>query len=412
MKVSSSAPGKVILFGEHAVVYNVTAVAAALSNLRIYVDVSVDAAVGGAALEVMLHDIKGENGQAPYCKRIALADVRGMFTQAPSPADAYEAVNPDEAAIARLRAGVDETGNANAAQCLMAICYLLGCILPEYLWADEAKLNVSPSCTMKLEIRSIGLPIGAGLGSSAAFSVALSGALLRARFLAVREEPPYRQDAIADAAEGVVPPAELLPILNKWAYAAEVVIHGAPSGLDNTTSCFGGAVKFKRDAGTFDVIPQLPSLDILLTNTRVPRSTKLLVAGVRVLHDKMPAVVQPILASIEAISQRFLQIVECDGEGEQGSDSAQGDVGELMDVNHELLNALGVGHPSLTAVRDLSRAHGCSSKLTGAGGGGCAITLLPRGREDTAERLAQALQQAGFETFQSSIGGRGVKWHS
>ncbi len=34
----ASAPGKVILFGEHAVVYGVTAVAAALSDLRIVVD--------------------------------------------------------------------------------------------------------------------------------------------------------------------------------------------------------------------------------------------------------------------------------------------------------------------------------------------------------------------------------------
>lgn len=35
----ASAPGKVILFGEHAVVYGVTAIAAALSDLRIIVQV-------------------------------------------------------------------------------------------------------------------------------------------------------------------------------------------------------------------------------------------------------------------------------------------------------------------------------------------------------------------------------------
>ena len=35
--VVASAPGKVILFGEHAVVHGVTAVAAALSDLRIVV---------------------------------------------------------------------------------------------------------------------------------------------------------------------------------------------------------------------------------------------------------------------------------------------------------------------------------------------------------------------------------------
>lgn len=45
-QASASAPGKVILFGEHAVVYGKPAIAAAVSDLRVHVDV-VSIGLGG-----------------------------------------------------------------------------------------------------------------------------------------------------------------------------------------------------------------------------------------------------------------------------------------------------------------------------------------------------------------------------
>ena len=92
--------------------------------------------------------------------------------------------------------------------------------------------------------------------------------------------------------------------------AAEVVIHGEPSGLDNTTSCFGGAVKLNRSLGRFETITALPEMNILLVNTKVPRTTKDLVTKVRLLKEVLPDVVQAIFNSIEGISQDFLKQVE------------------------------------------------------------------------------------------------------
>lgn len=39
LRARASAPGKAILFGEHAVVYGKTAIAAAVSDLRVHVEV-------------------------------------------------------------------------------------------------------------------------------------------------------------------------------------------------------------------------------------------------------------------------------------------------------------------------------------------------------------------------------------
>lgn len=48
-------------------------------------------------------------------------------------------------------------------------------------------------------------------------------------------------------------------------------------------------------------------------------------------------------------------------------------------MNQSLLNALGVGHPVLERIRGITAEFRLPTKLTGAGGGGCSITLVPSG---------------------------------
>ena len=49
---------------------------------------------------------------------------------------------------------------------------------------------------------------------------------------------------------------------------------------------------------------------------------------------------------------------------------------------------------------------GLQSKLTGAGGGGCAITLLRAGAD--VDRVQAALAERGFECFRADVGVQGV----
>lgn len=59
-------------------------------------------------------------------------------------------------------------------------------------------------------------------------------------------------------------------------------------------------------------------------------------------------------------------------------------------MNQHLLNALGVGHASLDQLCQVTTAHGLHSKLTGAGGGGCGITLLKPGTPGGRVRVGLA----------------------
>ena len=113
------------------------------------------------------------------------------------------------------------------ANSLMSICFLTANIMPELLWGVDGIPSQS-SRGLKINIRSIGLPVGAGLGSSAAFSVALAGALLRLRQLMFgnlcSSEVTLEELSGEGNVDGWAPPLAVLNILNGWAYGKTTVL--------------------------------------------------------------------------------------------------------------------------------------------------------------------------------------------
>lgn len=85
-------------------------------------------------------------------------------------------------------------------------------------------------------------------------------------------------------------------------------------------------------------------------------------------------------------------------------------LGELIRINHGILVSLGVSHPKLERIRELIDHAGIGwTKLTGAGGGGCSITLLkPNVKKETLEKLEEQLTSEGFEKYETTLGGAGV----
>uniref|UniRef100_A0A3P9CI84 Mevalonate kinase n=1 Tax=Maylandia zebra TaxID=106582 RepID=A0A3P9CI84_9CICH len=338
-----SAPGKAILHGEHAVVHGKVALAVSL-NLRTYLRLKADTfgkvCINLPNIDTFLSwDLSQLKQLVTYGKR-----------------DEVQCL--DAELVRRLREFIG-VSNGSLDTCSMANLSFL------YLYLSLFGSGELPSLTLTVWSE---LPTGAGLGSSAAYSVCLAAALL--------------------CASGAIPPPlkewehtarwcqEELELINSWAFQGEMIIHGNPSGVDNAVGTWGGMLRFL--AGKIIPLSRVPLLRILLTNTKVPRSTKVLVAGVKDKINKFPSIMVPVLDSVDAISctcEKVLSEMTC----EPITGEHYNILEELIDINQHHLNVMGVGHPALDRLCQVTLAKGLHSKLTGAGGGGCGITLLRPG---------------------------------
>lgn len=310
------APGKVILLGEHAVVYGQPALAATLDR--------------GVRVAVARKSGEEQGIRGPILKGAGL----GMETDARP--------DPNGEGPEALRLALDK---------IVEIC------------GEEAR-----ELSFVVEGR---IPAGAGMGSSAALSVAMLRGVRR--FLG--EQVPESQ------------------IISE-AFELERVFHGNPSGVDHSVIAHGGVLCFQK--GTAGVnrlepiaVPRRLRLAVGLAGAHA--GTAFAVAALRDRARRHPK-------QYEHIYQGIGEIVEagrrCLLDGHLAA------LGELMDLNQGYLNALGVSTPAIESLCSMARACGAlGAKLTGAGGGGAVIALM----DDNPEPVVQAFEAAGFTAFASEI---------
>lgn len=101
------------------------------------------------------------------------------------------------------------------------------------------------------------LPVGAGLGSSASFSTCVATALLllhQRATLPPLPEPSRTPDVqsqdpghvhVSHAGRRALP-RQIAEEVNHWAFVAEKILHGNPSGVDNSVAVYGGALAYTR----------------------------------------------------------------------------------------------------------------------------------------------------------------------
>lgn len=255
------------------------------------------------------------------------------------------------------------------------------------------------------------LPMGAGLGSSASVTSALSGGYYQIlRYFPSPSNPEDVTKVLTGADKQVI---------NTWAFQGERVIHGTPSGVDNTCTVYGGVIAFRRVNGLpeMEFLPSgcLPStIKIFITNTRQPKNTKALVEGVHALKKSYQFVVEPIFTSIEQITQVLLDNIRKYVDREQTfmtDDDLFDILRAIIPINQSLLDALGVGHAKINEVLSISGKFGGNmvTKLTGAGGGGCVISITkPNVNQEVIAKFEEAIVENKMETFGTVMGQAGV----
>ncbi|CAG7860061.1 unnamed protein product [Brassica rapa] len=378
MEVKARAPGKIILAGEHAVVHGSTAVAAAI-DLYTYVTLRLplQSDENSDRLTLQLKDLSLEFSWS--VSRLKEVIPNDSNTSSPStPASCSGEILKSIALLVEEQNIPEEK-------------IWLSSGISTFLWLYTSIRGFSPATV----IITTELPYGSGLGSSAAFCVALTSALIASSI----SDKTHR--------EGWCSLDETnLELLNKWAFEGEKIIHGKPSGIDNTVSAYGNMIKFC--SGEITRLQSNMPLRMLITNTKVGRNTKALVSGVSERTVRHPDAMKSVFNAVDSISKELAAIIQ--SKDEVSVTEKEESIKELMEINQGLLQSMGVSHSSIDTVIRTTLKHKLTSKLTGAGGGGCVLTLLPTVVSGTVvDKAVEELESYGFQCFTASIGGNGAE---
>ncbi|HEX55274.1 MAG: mevalonate kinase [Candidatus Altiarchaeales archaeon] len=311
MTTKASAPGKIILLGEHAAVYG-NPVLVATVDLRSYVTVSKrnddKFVLNNPAVDVM--NFKFEFSDIPRLRK------------------KWNLALSAEAIYKTLR-------------------------------------FIEESAGLSIDINS-DVPVSSGMGSSASIASALVFAISRemGHNLSKKE-------------------------IARISWDIENIIHKKSSGVDPYAVTYGGIIRYQSGKCENVRIRECP--EITIGNTGIRSDTGEIVSDVMKLKNKFPGFFEKYLEIMKEIvdyGQRFLESGDMEG------------FGQVMNINHGLLSAIGVSSPELEKLVWASRKKSPGAKLCGAGRGGIMIAIGD---------VANEIEKVGGQVIKTRISRDGVR---
>jgi len=333
MKVS--APGKVHLIGEHAVVYGEPAIIAAIDK-RCFVDATKNA-------DLIVRTPEAESIYDINDVTYFVNELRNLWHKCADKKDfseIFKIMKEDPFNVVKAAVG-------------------------------EVLMNLNIDTGAEIEIKS-DIPVGMGLGSSAAFSVAIVKAV----------SDLYDKGIINEEVNGI-------------AYSIEKYMHGTPSGGDNSTCCYGGLVWFQKTMqGNVIKSLDIPRLEnfFLVYIGKPEKTTGELVQQVRDLKEDYR---QPRIADIGRATHEML-----DALNRKDKEKMK----ECINRVQKNLAEISVSTKDIDDVCKAVRSIGGAAKLCGAGGGGTVLCY----HEDKL-KLFQSISDLGFPVKETVLGDEGVR---
>lgn len=351
-QIRVSAPGKLNLLGEHAVVYGKPAIIVSVARrCTVTLTPSNDGVVKIISRELNVSQIftekeileKSNLAQKKWKKFTKTNDIQLLKSITSGPLD-YAAI-----------------------------------IIGETLGFTKKKLPSGFSLTINSKI-----PINSGMGSSSALAVSVVGSVLL--FLGEKFDKEK---------------------INNIAFLAEQKKHGNPSGGDNSACCFGGLIWFRKETPDLKIISQIPfnisgkiSQNFLIVFTGAPEeSTGEMVSIVRNLYQKRTKFTKKIFAGQELLVRELLPALK------KGEEDTVRKCIRLGEKNLERLGVVSAFAKSL--IRKIEKIDG-AAKICGAGGKtkGAGIILAYHKNLKELEDLLQSLK---IDFSSVSLGAEGIR---
>jgi mevalonate kinase len=137
-------------------------------------------------------------------------------------------------------------------------------------------------------------------------------------------------------------------------------------------------------------------MHLVVGDSLASHSTAKMVEQVAELKKNHPEIVDPVLDAIEGVTMSAIHQL-----------SNPRELGRYMNMNHNLLEVLGVGNNQLAKMVVAARSAGAfGAKITGAGGGGSMVALCPK---QLKTRIASALEACDARAIVTGIDTEGAR---